>query len=187
MSARRDRHAEGLLERITSSTGFLVVFALSVVIVAPTLLVGVLGTILAITMASPRLWVLPAMLVAGGFLGMLGWFRAHRHAHEMWHGRIEATLVLLAVGVAAAAGGTAMLAYEAAADIRSWSESPVPWFGAAVVAAHVVVILRALGWMRRLAREYAERTGIRFDGLPVMFLLLGIAQLAGVILIATRL
>jgi hypothetical protein len=105
----------------------------------------------------------------------------------MWHGRIEATLVLLAIGIAAALGGIGAVADEVWLDAPLRRADPGDWLVAIFVAAHAIVVVRALGWMRRLTREYTVRTGIRFDALPVVFLLCGIAQAAGVILIATRL
>jgi hypothetical protein len=189
MRARNAPVEAGPLERLTENAGFTIVFALSVALVAPTLLVGALGTaaLIVLKASSPAEWVPTAMLVAGGCAGAWGWARARRHDHEMWHGRIETTLVLLAVGVAAALAGVGAVARELWLADPIWPGGPERWLAAIFAGAHAIVIVRALGWMRRLKREYTARTGIRFDDLPVLFLLLGIAQAAGVLFFATRL
>jgi hypothetical protein len=189
MSVRNVRADVGALERLTENAGFAIAFALSVAVVAPTLLAGLLGAPILIWFKAdrPSEWVPTATLVAGGCAGTWGWLRAHRHDHEMWHGRIEATLVLLAVGIAAALGGIGTVANEVWLGHPARRVDPGDWLVGIFVAAHAIVIVRALGWMRRLVREYTVRTGIRFDGLPLVFLLLGIALAACVLLIATRL
>ena len=179
MNAGRAAHGMRAMERLTSSMAFRVAVGTAVLFVVPVLLLGLGVSPLMLAFASPPEAIPPLLLTAAGVAGVVGWFRAGARRASP-----ELTLTCLALGFAAALApaGFAALTWVAADLAESWV-----WIVTLVAAAHLVMAVAAIGWMQRVVRLHRERTGERFDALPLVFLLLALALAIGATLVTARL
>jgi len=170
---------KGLMERITDTGVFEVLFWLSGIVVLPVFALGALFAPFALpTGLSGQPFALAYFaLTAGGAIGLTGWVRAHLAMRAPERHGISVTLFCLVVGIVTAlvvAGGTVAATL---ADLRDGSDRAA-WFrsglSGAYAAAHVVWALGGVGRMERVARRYRERTGRAFDSIPFVFLLVAI-------------
>jgi len=166
------------LERVTSSTLFAVFFAISVLLVTPLLLAGLV--LLVATLADADFGSIPLLgLVGGGIAGLVGLFRGRAGAWPMTSGSVEATIICLVAGVAAA------LAVVASWLAIVWPESAARAFGAIVAVPHAVLIVAGIASLERLPRHYLKMTGEPFDSLPVICLLVALGLTAGAVFAST--
>ena len=156
----------GLLERLTSSTAFAVLFGMASIVIAPSVLIGIAmlpGIVLG--ELHPELGdKLGLLLPYGGLIGYIGLFRARRpptSTADYW-----GTLVCLGIGIATAAMlGVGLVAISAGFDL----------FSAGVIAVLSLPIVAALGRIARLRRQRADDGRVR-DSLPLIFLGLAVAE-----------
>jgi len=169
------------LERVTSSTLFAVFFAISVLLVTPLLLAGLV--LLVATLADADFGSIPLLgLVGGGIAGLVGLFRGRAGAWPMTSGSVEATIVCLVAGIAAALAVVAsVLAIYGAPSLERWALA----FGALVAAPHAVLIVAGMASLERLPRHYLKMTGEPFDSLPVICLLVALGLTAGAVFAST--
>ena len=162
----------GAIDRLTSSVAFRAIFAVAMLLVVPLLVVGAVFTPIFVVGAPAHYWIWVLLPTVGGVLGIAGLIRARRQLGAAAPGRLETTLACLAAGVAAALVpiGVACFAWQ---DPSTFG--PGSWVATAVAAAHLVVVAAAIGWMQRLVRRHTVLTGVRFDPLPLVFLLLAAA------------
>jgi hypothetical protein len=115
-------------------------------------------------------------LAGGGLAGLVGLWLGRTPEERLRRGRIEAAVVLLAMGMV-----TALIVCGAVIAeflrFRPW-ESEAIAFAAAILVPHAVLILAAGGSIQRMKRRYAARMGEAFDTLPVSLLLLALGQAA---------
>ena len=170
------------LERFTSSTVFAVLFTLSVLLVAPLLLLGLV--LLAVLIAGADSGAAPLLgWVGGGVAGLIGLFRGRARAWPISSASVEATIVCLVAGIIAALCvlGAAVVIYEHdARSVDRWSLA----LWALVAVPHAVLIVAGVASLERLPRRYLRVTGERFDSVPVIFLLVALG-LAGAAALAT--
>jgi len=176
MNASADAPALGALERLTSSTAFRILFGFAVLLVAPVMLAGWVATPIMLLLAASHDWVWAVLPTAAGTVGIVGWIRAHRPLTGARSGTPELTMACLAIGIAAALVPSV---FAAAAWIDVTEPDEWAWVATAFAAAHVIVALRAIGWIQRLARDHATRTSQRFDAIPLVFLLVAVALAVG--------
>jgi hypothetical protein len=178
----------GAIERLTNSMAFHAAFGTAALVVVPVLLLGLVVSPLLLALDSPAAATPPLLLTAAGVAGVAGWLRAHWLVRAAPRGNLDVTLACLAIGVAAAlvpSGLAGLLWVEWIEADRRFG--PRPTLVTLVAAAHLVVAVSAIGWMQRLARHYARRTGERYDALPMVFLLLALALALVATLIAVSL
>ena len=183
MNARHPPQRMRAADRLTRSEAFSVLFAMATFVVVSVLLVGWIGTpLLLLSSSKPDQWVAYVLLTAAGTAGVVGWIRAQRQIGPSPRGSIETTMICLSLGVAAALVpiGFAAWAWTDAEHVGSKI-----WATTIVGAAHAIVIIGAVGCMQRLGWHYADRTGRRFDSLPVIFLLVALGLATAAILVAS--
>lgn len=184
---------KSLLDRWTDTTTFRLLLFLSALVAVPVLLLGLTTTVglLAAAVAMQRAELEGAAVVllsAGGSLGLLGYWRAHRGAKAPRRHNLTATLLCLAIGIVTALFVAGFVAAESIESwLSPWGAAHWPVFAALFVAAHVVWAVAGVAWMQRLPRCYAEKTGGAFDSLPVVFLFVAIALATAATLAATAL
>lgn len=166
--------SESWLERLTSSTGFTVLLWISILLVTPVLLAGLV--LLVAMLADAEVGSVPLLgLVGGGIAGLVGLFRGRARTWPISPGNVEATIVCLVAGVAAALVVLGVLA--ATATWPGWSVT----FWAIAAAPHVVLIVAGIACLERLPRRYLRMTGEPFDSLPVMCLVVALGLSAGAV------
>jgi hypothetical protein len=164
--ARYDR--PGLLERLTSSTAFAVLFGIAATILAPTLLLGVLVSAMALIFGFHETDDLALLLVTfGGVVGVIGLARARRAPTSRFDYRL--TLAALASGLVTAAAIVGALA------ARTGLEDKLTM---AAIALMVPPFLAGLGRISRLRRLRAAAEGRVRDSLPLIFLAVALLELA---------
>ena len=167
-----------LLERLTSSTAFAVLFGLASVAVAPIVLVGLVmlpGVI--VGKAGMHLGdYLGLLLPYGGLIGYVGLFRARRPSTSVKDYWI--TLVCLGVGTTTAA--TLIGAFIAIGV-------GVDWFAAGAIIVLSLPIIAALGRIARLRRLRSAAEGRLPDSLPLIFLTVAFAEALCAIAIGAQL
>jgi hypothetical protein len=171
MSTAKSNSKLGRVERLTSTTFFVVLVVTSILVVSPFIL---MGFALSIAMLASREAAGFAVLglAGGGSAGLIGLMLGRTREERLRRGIIEAAIVLLTVGIVTAlivCGGVS------AAFLREREAFP---FAAAVLVPHAVLILAACGSMQRMQRRYAARMGQAFDTLPVLLLLLALGTAA---------
>jgi hypothetical protein len=172
------------VDRLTRSEGFTALFAVATLVVGPVLLLGWLGTpLLLLSMSDPARSIPYFLLTAAGTAGVVGWIRAHWQIGPSPRGNVETTMICLSLGVAAA---LVPIGFAAFAAIPRGHVGANVWAATILAAAHAIVAIAAVGWMQRLAWHYADRTGRRFDTLPVIFLLVALGLAAAAIVVATN-
>ena len=174
-----------LIDRLTATLGFRVLFFLSAVLVLPVLALGLFFT--SGFLLSP-LWqqeVVPeilgfASLSLGGAIGTLGWVLSLVAARNPERYNLTAILVCLAVGVVTALAVTVYSVGQIVEDLdKPWGTGfSAPAFGVFGIAT-TIWALDGVGRMQVLMRRYHERTGRVFDGLPVMLLFVAIGLAVG--------
>lgn len=170
------------VDRLTDTTAFRCLLLLSALGVLPILAMGALTTVIggaAIVMERAEVDFAQAvfgLLSVGGVLGFLGYWRAHGGAQRPGRHNVTATLVCLAAGVVAA---LVVSAYALTGVLDGWRD---PWDGRPWIAvptlfaaANLVWALSGIAWMQRLPRRYSEKTGRKFDSLPLIPLLVALA------------
>ena len=166
------------LDRLTSSTLFTVLFTISVLLVTPLLLVGLV--VLVAMLASADAGSIPLLgFVGGGIAGLVGLFRGRARAWPISSGSVEATILCLVAGVAAALAVVAGLLAEVVSS--EWLESRALVFVALVAAPHGVLIVAGIASLERLPRRYLKMTGEPFDSLPVICLLVALGLTVGAV------
>jgi hypothetical protein len=174
--ARYDR--PGLLERLTDSTAFDVLFGVAATILAPVVLFG-LTVLPAVILREANADLgdkLGLLLPYGGLIGYLGLFRAYRQSTSM--DGYRATLTCLAVGMLTAASLIIVLiAVGVGVDLRS---------GGAIVVLSLPIIA-ALGRISRLRRLRAAEEGRVRDSLPLIFLTIALGETLCAIAIGVQL
>ncbi len=166
MSTMKRYDGPGLLERLTSSTAFAVLFGIAAVMLAPAVLLGIMvlwGSLLDVHAGLGNQLV--ALLPFGGLVGYVGLFRARRPPTSAADYR--ATLICLGIGLATCGtliGG--LVAMSSAVDF--------PRAGSFVVL--LLLIVAALGRIARLRRLRAEAEGRVPDSLPLIFLTVAIGE-----------
>jgi hypothetical protein len=171
-----------ILDRWTGTTAFSCMLIVSAVVVLPVLAIGVLMTIIGgAEMLEDRSDVdlaqaVFALLSIGGVLGFIGYVRALMGARKPERHNVTATLFCLAAGVMTAlvVAGFALTPILAASK-GPWSHREWVTVPALFAVANLVWAACGVGWMQRLPRRYAERTGRAFDGLPGLLLFLSIS------------
>jgi hypothetical protein len=193
MSTMKRYDRPGLLERLTSSTVFSVLFGIAATLLAPVVLLGLTllpGLVLGnanTELADKALLLLPI----GGVIGYVGLFRARRPSTST--ADYGTTLVCLAIGIATAAtivGVFVAIGIGVDVDLRGVAASAVLRAAAAIAAAVVVLslpIVAALGDIARLRRLRAAAEGRVQDSLPLIFLGLAVAEAACAIVIGVQL
>jgi hypothetical protein len=191
MSARGPASpAPGFVERLVRTPLFNVLFGVSAAFAGLLLLAGL--ACLPILILIP-FWItagsgvqpealtasfVPAGLVAGGILGVVGLIRGHRRSGAARSGSIELTIVFLAGGIAAALVPIADIVVFAFGAHRAFDRVRV--VTACLVGVPLaVLIVAAIGSIQRLTREYAAHAGEPFDVLPVIFLLMSLGLAIG--------
>jgi len=167
-----------LLERLTNSTAFAVLFGTAATMLAPIVLLGLTvlpGIVLA--EANPDIGdELGLLLPWGGLIGYVGLFRAYRpspSAEGYW-----ATLACLVVGMVTAASLiVGLIAIGICVD---------PLSGGAIVVLSLPIIA-ALGRIARLRRLRAAEQGRVRDSLPLIFLTVALAEAVCAIAIGVQL
>ena len=168
----------GLLERLTSSTAFAVLFGIATVVLAPVVLLGlvVLPSVI-VGKASMQLGdELGLLLPYGGLIGYIGLFRTRRastSAGDYW-----ATLICLGVGIATTAtliGGLVAIAVG------------VDWLAAGAIVVLSLPIVAALGRIARLRRLRAAAEGRVADSLPLIFLTVALGEASCAIALSVQL
>jgi hypothetical protein len=182
------------IDRWADTTLFRLVLLLAGLAVVPTLLMGVVATVIGSAAFVIERSTLDfaqaafALLSAGGALGFLGYWRAHGGALKPHGHNVTATLTCLAAGIVAALVVAGYTVASAVSGLREpWSDGPWVILPALFAAANLVWALSGIAWMQRLARRYAEKTGRTFDTLPVMFLLVSLALAIAAALMTTTL
>jgi hypothetical protein len=163
--ARFDR--PGLLERLTNSTAFAVLFGMASLVLAPSVLMGLFvlpALFVPAARASSEVWMW-LLLSVGGVLGYVGLFRARRPSSSSADYR--ATLTCLGIGIATGATVVGKLVDSTMFDDAFTA-------GAAVVPA--IAIVAALGRVARLRRLRASAAGRVPDSLPLIFLSIALAE-----------
>ena len=157
----------GLLERLTSSTAFAVLFGIASIVLAPSVLMGI-AMLPGIVFGELHPEIgdkLGLLLPYGGLIGYIGLFRARRpptSTADYW-----GTLVCLGIGVATAATlAGSLIAIGAGVDL----------FSAGAIAVLSLPIVAALGRIARLRRLRAADEGRVLDSLPLIFLGLAVAE-----------
>lgn len=163
--ARYDR--PGVLERLTDSTAFAVLFGMASLVIAPSVLLGLLA-LPAVIVGKAGMQVgdyLGLLLPYGGLLGYVGLFLARRPPTS--RAGYRATLLCLGVGVATAAFLIgSLIAIGAGVD----------GFSAGAIAVLSLPIVAALGRIARLWRLHAAAAGRVPDSLPLIFLTVALAE-----------
>ncbi len=180
------RHA---IDSWTDTTAFRIVLFVSALAVLPVLAVGVLTTVfggailLAERSAVDAGQALFGALSTGGAIGIVGYLRAQIGARRPDRHGITSTLICLGAGVATA---LAVAGFVLSGTLAAWSTlwNDSPWASAPLLfaAANLVWALSGIAWMQRLPRRYAEKTGRKFDSVPVILLFVAIALLIGAVL-----
>jgi hypothetical protein len=174
--ARYDR--PGLLERLTDSVAFDLLFGMAATILVPVVLLGL--TVLpgmVLSQPNPDLGDrLGLLLPYGGLIGYIGLFRAYRRSTPTagyW-----STLACLAVGMLTATTLiVGLLAIGVGLNLVS--------SGAIVVLS--LPIIAALGRIARLRRLRAAEEGRVRDSLPLIFLTVALAEALCAIAIGVQL
>jgi hypothetical protein len=173
---RHDR--PGLLERLTNSTAFTVLFGIAATILAPVVLLG-LTLLPAVVMGRPNPELgdkLALLLPYGGAIGYVGLWRAYRPSTSKADYR--ATLACLAVGIVTAASlMVGLIAIGSGVDL----------FSAGAIVVLSLPIVAALGQIARLRRLRAGDERRVRDSLPLIFLALAFAEAACAIAIGVQL
>ena len=186
MSTMTPDDRPGLLERLTNSTAFAVLFGIAATVLAPVVLLGLTvlpGMVLRDTgLADKAVLLLPI----GGVIGYVGLFRARRPSRsrrDYW-----ATLVCLGVGIATAVMVVCgvLFAIGGDADLRSVEAIVVLRVAGAIVVLSLPIIA-GLGDIARLRRLRATAEGRVLDSLPLIFLWLALAEAACAIAIGVQL
>lgn len=170
-----------LIDRLTATLGFRVLFVLSAMLVLPVLALGLFFTsafllsLIGGQEAAPEILGF-ASLSLGGAIGTLGWVLSLVAARNPERYNLTAILVCLAVGVVTALAVTAYSVGEIVEHLGGL-RFLVPAFGLFAVATTVWAI-DGIGRMQVLMRRYRERTGRVFDGLPVGMLLVALVLAA---------
>jgi hypothetical protein len=164
----------GRVERLTSTTVFVVLVALSVLVVSPVILLGLVVSIAMLASGANGLAILG--LAGGGLAGLVGLWLGRTPEERLRRGIVEAAIVLLAVGMVTALIVSGIVGAMFLSS-RPWDREAIALAAAALVP-HAVLILAACGSIQRMGRRYAARTGEAFDKLPVSFLLLALGQAA---------
>jgi hypothetical protein len=167
----------GLLERLTSSTAFAVLFAIAATILAPTLLLGVLVSAMALLFGFHRSDDLALLLLTvGGVVGIVGLVRSRGAPASRMGYRL--TLLALAIGLATAAAIVGALAARVGLEDK---------LTLAAIALMVPVFLAGLGGVARLRRLRAVAEGRVRDSLPLIFLGLALIELVCAAMIGLQL
>jgi hypothetical protein len=185
------RHA---VDNWTDTTAFRIVLFVSALAVLPVLAVGVLITVLggAILLAEGSAvdaeQALFGALSTGGAIGIFGYLRAQLGARRPDRHDMTSTLICLGIGVVTA---LAVAGFVVSGTLEAWStlwnDSPRASAPFLFAAANLVWALSGIAWMQRLPRRYAEKTGRRFDTVPVIVLFVAIALLSGALLMTITL
>jgi len=177
MSTMARFNRPGLLERLTDSTAFTVLFFLASIVLAPTTVIG-LVTVPSLLMQPSTLdfdilaWL---FLVAGGATGYIGFFLAHRPGESV--AGYRATLICLAIGIVTAVSVAGVIVDATGFDDAKSLAALVP----------AIPIVAALGRIARLRRLRAAAEGRVPDSLPLIFLTVALAEAACAIAIGVQL
>jgi len=167
----------GLLERLTSSTAFAVLFGIAATILAPTLLFGmVFGTAALVFGFHGSDDVAMVLLTIGGFIGVIGLFRSQRSVASPSDYRL--TLASLAIGILTAVALAGALVARLGLDDK---------LSIAGIVLSIPPVLTALGRIARLRRLRAAELGRVRDSLPLIFLAVALAEAACAIAICVQL
>lgn len=166
-----------MIDRLTGTLGFRVLFVVSAVLVLPVLALGLFVTSgLFLAMANSEHDSLMEMLgfvslSLGGAIGTAGWVLSLVAARNPERYNLTAILICLAVGVVTAFAVTTYSIGALLAELGSRYSSglSVQAFGVFGTAT-TICWLDGIGRMQLLFRRYRERTGLVFDGLPVLLL-----------------
>jgi hypothetical protein len=168
----------GPLERLTSRTAFVVLFAIAATMLAPVVLLG-LAVLPGMVSSQPHLGLgdrLGLLLPFGGVTGYIGLFRAYLPSRST--ASYRATLACLAVGIVTAA---ALIVGLVTIGIG------VDLFSVGAIVALSLPIVAALGRIARLRRLRAAEERRGRDSLPLIFLALACAEAACAIAIGAQL
>jgi hypothetical protein len=167
----------GRVERLTSTTVFVVLVAMSVLVVSPFILMGLVMGLMGVMRDVLQPGAMAILgLAGGGFAGLIGLVLSRTRDERLRRASIEAAIVLLATGMV-----TALIVCGAVVseflDFSPWDREEIP-FVAAVLVPHAVLIVAACGRIQSMKRRYAARMGEAFDTVPVSLLLLALGQAA---------
>jgi len=174
-----------MIDRLTSTLTFRVLFFLSAVLVLPVLALGLLFTSgFLLSLAWQRETALEVLAFAslslGGAVGTVGWILSLIASRNPERYSLTAIFVCLTIGVVTALAVTAYSIGQMLEGLRSpWDPmlmtAPFAVFGTATT----IWVLDGIGRMQVLARRYWECTGHAFDAMPVVFLMVSIGLAAG--------
>ena len=185
MSAAGSAERIGVLERLTDSTVFAVLFVCAALVLGPILLFGLAMLPLSLTQALRTIHsdaLTLALLPLGGAAGFIGLFLTTRPPETLAGYRI--LMLCIALGIATAivmAGG-----FIANAASTSLGGGDSFWFNALGVFVLAIPVLAALGRVARLWRLRAAAEGRAQDALPLIFLAVALGELACAIVIGAR-
>lgn len=183
-----------LIDRLTGTLGFRVLFVVSAVLVLPVLALGLFvtsGFLMAMTTWQREALIEflgPLSLSLGGAIGIIGWVFSLVAARNPERYNLPAILICLAVGVVTALAITTYSISQLIAELGSRYSSGLsaPAFGVFGIAT-TIWVLDGIGRMQVLFRRYRERTGHVFDGLPVLLLFVALTLATAATLTATTL
>ena len=175
-----------LIDRLTGTLGFRVLFVVSAVLVLPVLALGLFvtsGFLMAMTTWQREALVEMLGFVSlslGGAIGIIGWVFSLVAARSPERYNLTAILLCLAVGVVTALAVTAYSIIELIAEFASRYSFGLsaPAYGLFAIAT-TIWVLDGIGRMQVLMRRHWERTGHVFDGLPVLVLFVSLALAVG--------
>ena len=172
----------GVLERVASSTAFIVLLVFAGVVLGPTLVLGLVTFPLflreALATASLESWLM-VLLPFGGAAGVIGLFLTRRPPETVAGYRLM--MLCIVIGIATALVVAGVLASAAAGGSRAWVLS------AAGIFVLAIPVLAALGRVARLWRLRAAAEARAPDAFPLIFLAVALAELALALTIAAEL
>jgi hypothetical protein len=174
--SRYDR--PGLLERLTDSTAFTVLFGISATIFVPFVLLG-LTVLPGIVLGAANADLgdkLGLLLPYGGLIGYIGLFRAYRPSTST--AGYRTTLACLTVGIVTAASLiVGLIGMDLGVDVVR----------VIAIVALSLPIIAALGRIARLRRLRAAAEGRVLDSLPLIFLAVALGEALCAIAIGVQL
>jgi hypothetical protein len=181
MSAEISRERIGLLERLTGSTAFAVLFGSALLVLVPAVLLGlvVMPSILAQSARQIGIgeWAAALLLPIGGLIGLAGLLRTAWPTKSLTAYRL--TMLCLGIGIA-----TATVPIGAIVIGNGLGD---PLFEPVIVVVLSLPVLAALGRIARLRRLRAAAEERVPDDLPLVFLLVALAEVGCALAIGAQL
>jgi hypothetical protein len=139
----------GRVERLTSTTFFVVLVVMSALVVSPLILMGLASSVF---LMVPVAAALPFLLLAGGGVaGLIGLLVGHMPDEWLRRGIIQAAIVLLVLGMVSALIVITAVVLFLAGPLESGDITAA----AIILVPHAVLIVAACGSIQRMMRVYA--------------------------------